>query len=457
MLALMKNACKIAVVLIVLLHLASIFVSDISLSVLFAAAFLLLISGFPLQGGGFKKVTLSFLLFGGAILAYYRIQPECWLRSFVSMSNVIAIVAVMQLFTLPIELGRYSKTIEYWLKKSFKKESSLFFFSMAVTHVFSSFLLFGTVPVMVSLFSEALKDNIPNYQRFLASAIVRGYGMALFWTPGAVIMLLVMQVAGVSWFELFVPGLLLSMLGMTTAYVLEHMTRLNKPIATTAAVSAKLPEQAALANRQSVHIVLVVLGLIVSTSVFDLLSIGSGSGRILLAGLLVAGLWLLYYRNHSQLRNCVKQYWETGLLKAVDLSVLFIAMGLFAGAMDYSGLLIKAQPMLQNMVNQSGLVSLFVVFLGYICLAIAGIHPFILVVIPGKILMGLSLPVGPVAIALLLLLVSSISFILSPFAGMVLMTAKFLNVKPVEVALKWNIGFCILFLTEGVIFAFLWK
>lgn len=77
-------------------------------------------------------------------------------------------------------------------------------------------------------------------------------------------------------------------------------------------------------------------------------------------------------------------------------------------------------------------------------------------VILGKILTALSLPIPAVSIALILLLSSSISFIASPFAGMVLMTAKFLNVKPMEVAVTWNAGYCVLFLAEGILFACLW-
>ena len=61
------------------------------------------------------------------------------------MTNIIAIIVVMQLFALPIEVGEYSDAVEYWLKRLFQKESSLYLFAMVVTNLFSSFLLFGIV------------------------------------------------------------------------------------------------------------------------------------------------------------------------------------------------------------------------------------------------------------------------------------------------------------------------
>jgi len=452
----MKNLCKIAVLLIALLHVVKIFVPVDLLSILFGVTVLFFICGLPMQGKGFKKITLLFLLIGGTILTYYKLPFVSWMQAFVSMTNVVAIIVVMQLFTLPIELGEYSKTIEFWLKKSFKKESSLFLFTMFVTHLFSSFLMFGTVPVVVSLFGKALQNNVSNYQRFLAVAIVRGYAMVLFWAPGAVIMLLVLQVTNVSWFNLFVPGFLLSLIGLATAYLLEHFTRLNKPILAVVTKQTVLPETVALAYRQSVHIFLVVIGLLVLISCFEFLSLGSGTGRILLAGLLVSGIWLLYYRNHPQLSSIFQRYWDNGVMKSVDLSVFFIAMGLFAGAVDESGILSSIQPFLQNIVNQLGVYSIIAVPIIYILIAVAGIHPLILTVIFGKILMTLALPLPALSIALLLLLAGTISFTLSPFAGMILMTAKFLNVKPIDVAVRWNAVFAGLFFIEGIIFICLW-
>jgi len=452
----MKNICNIAILVIALLYLVRIFTMVDVLPVLFGCSVLLFVCGFPLQGKEFKKITLFFLLLGAAILMYYQLPFVSWMQSLVSMTNVIAIIVVMQLFTLPIELGEYSKTIEYWLKKSFKKESSLFLFVMLVTHIFSSFLLFGTVPVMVSLFSKALKNNIPDYKRFLAVAIVRGYSMAMCWAPGAIIMLVVLQVTEVSWFDLFGPGILLSMIGLATAYGFEHFIRLNKPILVKTVEERSDPNAAGLARRQSAHIVCVVLGLLILISFFEIISFGSGTGRILLAGLLVAGFWLWYYRHNPRIGLVLRMHWDNGIIKASDLSVFFVAIGLFSGAVDKSGVLVQMQPVFQQGINQLGLFSILAVPLIFILLAMVGIHPFILAVILGKILMALALPLPAVSIALLLLTASCISFIGSPFAGMVLMTAKFLNVRPLDVSVKWNLAYSVLFLIEGIFFACLW-
>lgn len=449
----MTIICRTTILLITFLHIAKLFIS-VNVWVLAIPTAFLFFFGLSMQKKGFRTITLLFLILGCGILVYYQLPFSIWIQSLTSMTNIIAIIVVMQLFAIPIEVGHYSDTVEYWLKRLFKKESSLYLFAMLVTNLFASFLLFGTVPVMVSLFNKALKNNVSEHQRFFATAIMRGYSLVLFWAPGAVIMLLVMQVTHVSWSELFLPGLVLSLIGLLTSYGLEHFLHLNKSI-----VTEPLPFSSNIAKnspKQTAHIFLVVLSLLAFIGIFEMLGIGSPTGRILLAGLIVSTIWIASFFKNKALKSVLSLYWNGGITQATDFSVFFIAVGLFAGAVDHSGILNHIQPLLQESVNHLGIFSILIIPLIFIFIAVCGIHPLVLAVMFGKILLAVSLPLSAVSIALILILSSAISFIISPFAGMSLMTAKYLNVTPMDVSLKWNLLFCSLFLIEGLIFAYIW-
>ena len=125
--------------------------------------------------------------------------------------------------------------------------------------------------------------------------------------------------------------------------------------------------------------------------------------------------------------------------------------------MGDSGILNQLQPILQNGVSQLGLLSVGIIPILFIILSLFGIHPLILIVLFAKILLTLSLPLPLVSIGLILILSASISFIITPFAGMAIMTANFLNAKPIDVSIKWNIIYSTLFLAEGIIFVILWS
>jgi len=268
---------------------------------------------------------------------------------------------------------------------------------------------------------------------------------------------LVMQVTHVSWSQLFLPGLLLSAIGMFTSYALEHFTRLNKPIVSISeTIHASSSSIAKNAPKQTSHIAFVIISLILGIYLFEKFSIASGTGRILLAGLIVSTIWIAYYRKCAELKTVLSLYWKGGIMQATDFSVFFIAVGLFAGAVDHSGVLGHIQPLLQESVNHLGIFSIIVIPLLFIGIAVCGIHPLVLAVMFGKILLSVALPLSSVSIALILILSAAISFIISPFAGMSLMTARFLNVTPLEVSIKWNLVFCLLFLFEGLVFAYFW-
>ena len=280
----MQKICKYAILGITFLHVLHI-ITPLYENILACLTLVLFLFGLPAQKKGFRTITLLFLLFGIGILITYELPFSIWVSSLNSMTNIIAIIVVMQLFALPIEVGEYSDAVEYWLKRLFQKESSLYLFAMVVTNLFSSFLLFGTVPVMVALFDKALKNSISEYKRFFATAIMRGYTLVLFWAPGAVMILLVMQVTHITWSQLFIPGLIISIIGLLTSYVIEHFSGLNKPILKH--IPAPLTITQSEATHKSFHIILVILGLISSISLFEMLSIGTSTGRILLAGFLV--------------------------------------------------------------------------------------------------------------------------------------------------------------------------
>ena len=186
-------------------------------------------------------------------------------------------------------------------------------------------------------------------------------------------------------------------------------------------------------------------------------SVGTSTGRILLAGFVVSTGWILYYIKYPSLKKVMAIYWQGGITQATDFAIFFIAVGLFAGAVDHSGVLELIQPSLQESVNHLGLFALIIIPVAFIVIAVCGIHPFVLVVMLGKILLALTLPLSNVSIALILMLSSAIAFIVSPFAGMSLMTAKFLHVTPFDVSIRWNLLFCTLFLLEGLIFAYVWS
>jgi hypothetical protein len=422
----------------------------------FLDALLLLVASVPLMGRSFKKITVMFLVLGVGLMFYAGQPLSAWIAAVLSMKNVISIIVVMQLFSIPIEVGKYNMAVRYWLQKSVKSQSILFLFTTVVTHLFSSFLLFGTVPVMVSLLGDTLKRSVSHYERFLSAAVLRGYSLALLWAPGAIILLLVVQATRVAWIEVLIPGLLLSLIGMITSVILESRLRLSADLKVGREAVDASPLTEAAARRKAYQVIIVVLGLVLLTVILEKAHFGLYSSRVLFAGAIIVLIWTSAFVRRPEFYPTLKNYWQQELLKPIDLVPLFLSLGIFSMAIEKAGLIAVVQPGLQAIVNTMGEFSMAALPAFMILCALAGVHPYVSIIMIEKVLSALQLPIEPVSLALSLSVGSVICFILSPFAGMVLTLAKFIDSRTVDIAFRWNWAFSLIFFVEGVLFAYCW-
>jgi hypothetical protein len=447
---------KIVVWLLVCLHLIKPFVHvDLTMVIGINAAFVLL-SGLTLMGKSYRKATWTFLLSGMTMLFWFGEPLSIWLTALGNMTNIIAILVMMQIFSIPIQAGQYNNAIRYWLNRYFKSEEGLFLFTTVATHVFTSFLMFGAIPVMVSLMEQTLKRRVEEYERFMATATSRGYALASLWAPGAINLFLVVQATGVSWSVVFVPGVVLSFLGVSLSYLLEKKRFVKLQAGPFKAFGQSDSVEAVKERGKAIHIALVVLGLILFTFILDKMHIGNSSNRIILAGFIVGFSWLTSFFHQPTLETAVRDYWRNGVIKASDLAPFFIAMGIFSIALEESGVLGFVQVEVQSFAEYLGPLSIIAIPLLVIGAAVLAIHPFITIVMFGKILTILNLPFSSITVALCLALGGSISYMVSPFAGVIMTIGKFVGAKASDVALTWNWRYSLIYFVVGIVFAYLW-
>ena len=423
----------------------------------FAAAFAVLFSSLPLMGKGFKKITIVFLFLGIGLLLFFQQPSSVWIAAVVSMTSLISILAIMQLYSIPIQLGNVHLAVRNWLTKSFTGENALFLFSTIVSHILASILSFGVIPVMVSLLGDTLKGRISQYERFISTAVTRGFGLVVLWAPGAINVMLVIQATGVKWSELLIPSMILSVIGIATSCCLEKKYHVSDKMNFAQEPVGKSQASAAFVSKKAVLVMAVVLGLLIFILFLEKINFGaSPANRIMVAGAIVVLLWIGFFVKQPGFAKTIQNYWNKDLLKTVDLAPLFISMGIFSTALQKSGLLALLQPYLQAGANAVGIYAIAVIPVLLILCAIIGIHPFISIVMFGHILTSLQLPIPAISIALCLALGGSISYIVSPFAGMVLMLSKFLNCRTMDISISWNWVYSSLLFGEGILFAYFW-
>lgn len=273
---------------------------------------------------------------------------------------------------------------------------------------------------------------------------------------GAATIFLLGNVTGVSWPKIFFPSLLLGVSGLILSYYLEiKQGNISAEVVWRGTVSSGRSLKRKYKNKIW-HIIIAIILLIILTMAFINCEITSASQGIILSGCIVSALWMFLLKQESYFKSGLKKYWEKDLLKAADLAPFFIAIGFFSEAFQQSGLEHYLEFMIQGYVSGIGIWVICLIPLIMIVLSLVGFHPLISVVLFGKILMIMHLPIPTITIALCLNVGSSISYMMSPFAGIIMTIAKFINAKAANVGFCWNWLFCIFYFVIGVLMAYYW-
>lgn len=433
------TACKLLLLAAVGLFLARPFLhldADPALAAL-CTLFLALVQ--PLLSGSYRTPALILLGLGAGLSAVYRIPVAVGAAGLASMLNLVVLLVVMQSFTIPIAVGEYSRSTGDLLLSGVGRERTLFLAVSAITTLFSCFLNLGSVPVVLALLQDSIREAVPDYPKFASSALTRGYVCAVLWSPGGITVLMVAGITGLKWAQFFPFCLGLSLMGLGLSVLLQYsVLGRDRPLSGRGGCPA---ERMAQSRRKLGHIVCVVLAMMAGIWLCEARLAVSSTHCIVLAGLGVLSVWLLLLlRDPAKRRRAgpaLRAYWDGGVPRGFDMGALFICMGFFTETFRASPLMDRLLGLAQRLA-ESGFWLVVLLPLAIILLAVVGIHPFISVTLAGNMLLLYAPAVGMLPVALALMFGSSAAYIVSPLAGVTLATAKFLNCPVRDVTLRWN-------------------
>lgn len=159
----------------------------------------------------------------------------------------------------------------------------------------------------------------------------------------------------------------------------------------------------------------------------------------LLAG---AGLLLAAGAPASQWLEGLGSMLKTAVILIV-MQGLSLAMGIFSGAVQYSGLSRVLTQFCQDRQALLGPLVLPLLPAAVVLFSLAGLRPFVSVLMIGPILAGLRLPSSPLQLGLAMSLGCCLSYMLSPFAGLILALSGGLEEPPARICLRSNLVYAL--------------
>lgn len=354
------------------------------------------------------------------------------------MMKTVVILVVMQGLALAMRRGGYEQAAAECLCGRSGSLAGLFCLILLLSHLLAGVMSLGCVVVILAAISPAVRQRLPDSRRFLAASLSWGYCTLFLWAPGTVTVLMSMQVFDLDWQSYFPPAFALSLLGLALGAGIAHFRFRGQSLA-----SAGTETVSPGAWRKLRCLAGVLAVIVAAVALLERLGFSTSIGRLLVTILTVTAVWLTAQGRVPEAPPLLRQWWQDYLPKNQDLAAFFLSMGVFSAAIQYSGFGDRLTELCAGHSGLLGPLVLPLLPLAIVAFSLVGLHPFVSVLMVGPILAGLPLPVTPLQLGLAMSLGCCLSYMLSPFAGLILTLSHELQEPPLRMCLRANLPFAI--------------
>jgi hypothetical protein len=410
------------------------------------------------MGKTFRIPAWIFSIIGILVLLLTKAPFSQWVYGFNSMLKSVIILIAIQPLSIAIEAGHYETAADVFLNRRIRRAGSLYTMIAMLEFLLAGIMNLGSVVVLLATILPVVNARISKGGSFASKAVSTGYSSLFLWAPGAVTVLISLQSFGLSWSEYFPAAFLLGIIELLAGCLYGIFVYRRIIFSDTApsgssealpAVSAKDPVQSR-SFRQILELILVMVLIVIGIFLLDRTRFSHATGRMVLATLVISIVWLILLTKKEFLKIVPELWWNRMLPKNADMYTFFLAMGLFSAAVSYSGVENQLLLFLSQYKPLLGSIVIWFLPLAVILLALVGIHPFISAVILGQILSGMGLPETALQLSLALSLGCCLSYMISPFSGLILTLSNKLDQSPFELCFRNHSVLALLLYLTGI-------
>ncbi|AXF55190.1 hypothetical protein [Salicibibacter kimchii] len=398
---------------------------------------------------GIPAITIVLLLIGGTWIHISQGGDfQTWFLAFGENASILTLFITVPLLSIPIRVGYYLDALDDFYKRRISNANQFYFMSSSTSFLFGVLLNLGALPLLYQMLNT--EQNKPLSGK-LRKALLRGYVLAVMWSPYFISMALVISYFDVSWAQIFPFGVIIALTGLAVSYGMERERKPSNEFVQMDVTPHNTRGKSANKLKQ-----LMAIGLIITASVF-VLEFYSGLSVIVIVSLVAvcaAIVWSLFLRKMKPFLAEFKHTYFVSLPRMKIELVLFATAGFF-GAVIVQTDFNQWMDQFFQLIGTNIIILAVVIISVVVLLSIVGIHSIVTVT-----LMAVSLSELPqfedahLAIALILLTSWSLSAVISPFSGLTLLTSSLTNRSSFQVGMKENWVFAlILFIVVVIVIA----
>ncbi len=393
---------------------------------------LALLQCLPLARGPARHSSYVLLGLSIILLVWAGVHTTAWTAGFSRNANILAVFLTVPLLGTPLRYGGYLEALAEFYARFVYNHNRLYLLTTTLSLFVGVLLNFAVIPIMYQL-SKA--TGLRDATRTIGTAILRGYGAAVFWAPGFISVGMMLHALDLNLFDILAMGLALSAISLILGWIME-VGRIGG--FRFCAPSRVKGDHKGVSWGKLGELVLIGTTLFGLVVLLDILTSIPLVNFIPLISLLFPIPWAALLGKTGHLLVEYKKYVNQVLPGQSNDVVLFVSAGFFGYAIQTSGFGNRVPGLVQGLGQMlpGGMVSS--ILFSIIILAVVGVHPVIPI---STYLLNLSpaaLGMPPQVMALALIAGWGLGASISPFSGVNLMMAGQSGISSAEIGLRWN-------------------
>lgn len=376
----------------------------------------------------FRILGVIFLLLGLGFFIYSGLPITQLPLHFTSTMLLLSFFSVLPWMVSVVRAGRFDQRINDLLKANVSNLGDLYARSMLTTYILCSFVNLSSLLVTQAV----LKENLANLNKslrntFINETTLRGFALALIWSPMEVLVAITVDGTGVSYLT-YLP-LLMFISGFVLFVEIIRGKLKFKGVAYASPVE----------HRQSSGIVVQIMKLFFALSLFLLSVVVVGNYfklnfmlSVVLVVLPFSFLWALSIRRFKSFLIIGWQTWKTRTNTMQNFVVLFLSLAFFSTSLNETPFLALIQQPFY-LFSDSPLIVLFLIQMTFLVLSTIGVHPLATIAVLLEAIQPLFEFINPLSIGLVLITGSLATSMAGAYNVTVMLTSVYTEQNPYRI------------------------
>lgn len=403
-----------------------------------------LVSSLYMTRGFQLYVSLASLLVGHIIFLKYNLSIDVWYNSMMKGLGMPVLFVAIPLISFPIKYGHYLESIENYVVAKREKPGFLFSF-LALMHLALTVALnIGSIPTM-----QKLLERVKFPTKYLSLLYTAGYSSYMVFSPYDAAVNMVLLFTAVSYSEYF-----LSASAMVILIILVSALFLKTDTKLLGELNQNLSYSKENGNHKKVYELLMHIFILIFLAFIGDRYIHFSNALYTITAIIIiySLIWGFLLRILGQYKNELSDY-SSNLLSCKSFLPFLISASFLGALVSYTPLKESIEGILLSLNS----LPLYLIIQGFLLLTmllcLIGIHMMISVTTLALTVTPELIGLSNSAFALTLLTCWYMAMCISPFVPFTLIVAETINEKPLNIAFKHNLKFCLvmIFLAPALI------